>query len=81
MGRVRFPEDLLDDLAPRIPSAYMLRPIGDIRKMEKRQFLRYPHKAGAGQRRVYTQILFDLYITKTDITFPIRGLCRQTLRM
>ena len=68
MGRVRFPEDLLDDLAPRIPS-----PIGNIRKMEKRQFLRYSHKAGAGQRRVYTQILFDLYITKTDITFPDTG--------
>jgi len=74
MGRVRFPEDLMDDLAPRIPSAYMLRPVGNIRKLEKRQFLRYSHKSGrGGQKRVYTQILFDLYITKTDITFPDTG--------
>lgn len=72
MGRVRFPETILDDLAPRIPSAYMLRPVGNIRKQEKRQFLRYSHKAG-GSRRVYSQILFDLYITKTDVTFPDTG--------
>ncbi len=73
MGRVRFPEDLLDNLAPRISSAYMLRPVGNIRKQERRSFLRYSHKAGSGQRRVYSQILFDLYVTKTDITFPDTG--------
>jgi len=74
MGRVRFPEHLLDDLAPRIPSAYMLRPVGNIRKQEKRQFLRYSHKVGgSGQRRVYSQIMFDLYVSKTDITFPDTG--------
>jgi hypothetical protein len=73
MGRVRFPENLLDDLAPRIPSAYMLRPVGNIRKQEKRQFLRYSHKAGGSGRRVYSQILFDLYVTKTYVTFPDTG--------
>ena len=74
MGRVRFPEHLMDDMAPRIPSAYMLRPVGNIRKQEKRQFLRYSHKVGgSGQRRVYSQILFDLFVTKTDITFPDEG--------
>jgi len=72
MGRVRFPDNLLDDLAPRIPSAPMLRPVGNIRKQEKRQFLRYSHKAG-GAKRVYSQIMFDLYVTKTDITFPDTG--------
>ena len=73
MGRIRFPENLLDDLAPRVPIAYMLRPVGNIRKQEKRQFLRYAHKAGAGARRVYSQIMFDLYITKTDTTYPDTG--------
>ena len=72
MGRVKFPENLMDEMAPRIPSAYMLRPVGNIRKLEKRQFLRYSHKAG-GSRRVYSQILFDLYVTKTDVTFPDTG--------
>ena len=73
MGRIRFPENLMDELAPRIPMAYMLRPVGNIRKLEKRQFLRYSHKAGAGARRVYSQIMFDLYITKTDTTYPDTG--------
>lgn len=73
MGRIRFPENLLDELAPRIPMAYMLRPVGNIRKLEKRQFLRYAHKAGAGSRRVYSQIMFDLYVTKTDTTYPDTG--------
>lgn len=73
IGQVRFPDNLIDDLAPRIPMAYMLRPVGNIRKQEKRQFLRYAHKVGAGSRRVYSQILFDLFITKTDITFPETG--------
>ncbi len=72
MGRIRFPEELLEDLAPRIPVAYMLRPVGNIRKNEKRQYLRYSHKV-TGDRRVYTQVLFDMFVTKTDITFPETG--------
>lgn len=78
MGKVRFPDNLLDDLAPRIPAAYMLRPVGNIRKLEKRQFLRYSHKAG-GQRHVYSQILFDLYVTKTDAALPDTGVLPQKL--
>ena len=73
MSQVRFPDTILEDLAPRIPVAYMLRPVGNIRKVEKRQFLRYAHKAGHGNRRVYSQVLFDLHITKTDVTFPETG--------
>ncbi|MBT3604971.1 MAG: hypothetical protein HN521_18070 [Candidatus Latescibacteria bacterium] len=72
MGRIRFPESLMDDLAPRIPAAYMLRPVSNIRKIEKRQYLRYAHKA-TGDRRVYTQVLFDLFVTKTDVIFPETG--------
>ncbi|MDA0711376.1 MAG: hypothetical protein O3B73_14345, partial [bacterium] len=72
MGRIRFPESLMDDLAPRIPVAYMLRPVSNIRKIENRQNLRYSHKA-TGDRRVYTQILFDLFLTKTDVVFPDSG--------
>ena len=73
MGRIRFPDSLLDDLAPRIPVAYMLQPVGNIRKIENRQYLRYTHKVGHGAARVYTQLLFDLYVTKTDISFPDTG--------
>jgi len=72
MGRIRFPETILDELAPRIPVAYMLRPVSNIRKIEKRQYLRYSHKA-TGDRRVYTQVLFDLFVTKTDVVFPETG--------
>ncbi|MCZ6636545.1 MAG: hypothetical protein O7G87_24375, partial [bacterium] len=73
MGRIRFPDAFLDDLAPRIPVAYMLQPVGNIRKIENRQYLRYAHKVGHGGTRVYTQLLFDLYVTKTDISFPDTG--------
>ena len=72
MGRIRFPDSLMDDMAPRIPVAYMLRPISNIRKIEKRQYLRYAHKV-TGDRRVYTQVLFDLFVTKTDVVFPETG--------
>ena len=73
LGRIRFPDHLLDELMPRIPIAYMLRPVGNIRKIEKRQYLRYAHKVGQEDRRVYTQIMFDFYVTKTDLFFPETG--------
>lgn len=73
MGRIRFPDEMLGDLDPRVPMAYALKPVGIIRKTDKRQFLRYSHKAGHGAMRVYSQILFDLYLTRTDVTFPETG--------
>ncbi len=73
LGRIRFPDSIQEELAPRIPVGYKLRPVGAIRKQEKRQYLRYAHKAGQGNTRVYSQILFDLFVTKTDITFPETG--------
>ena len=72
MGRIRFPDSLMDELAPRIPAGYMLRPVSNIRKIENRQNLRYSHKA-TGDRRVYTQVFFDLFVTKTDVIFPETG--------
>jgi len=73
MGRIRFAEELLPELTPRIPVGYMLKPVGNIRKNEKRQFLRYTHKVGYGSRKVYTQVRFDLYVSKTEFTFPDTG--------
>lgn len=73
MGRIRFPDNLRRELDPRLPVAYMVRPVGNIRNSDKRTFLRYAHKAGHGSMRVYAQILFDLYITKTDVVFPETG--------
>ncbi|MDP6037873.1 MAG: hypothetical protein QGG64_04930 [Candidatus Latescibacteria bacterium] len=72
MGRVRFPDKLLDDLAPRIPAGYKLKPISNIRNIDKRQYLRYSQKV-TGERRVYTQVLFDLFVAKTDVVFPDTG--------
>ena len=72
MGRIRFPDSLIEDLAPRIPVAYMLKPISAIRNIDKRQYLRYAHKV-TGERRVYTQLLFDVFIAKTDVVFPNTG--------
>ena len=73
MGRIRFPNDVLAELDPRVPLAYSLKPVGVIRKTDKRQFLRYSHKPGHGGMRVYSQILFGLFVTKTDVTFPDTG--------
>ena len=73
MGRIRFPDNILADLDPRVPMAYALKPVGVIRKTDKRQFLRYSHKPGHGGMRVYSQVLFDLYLTKTDVVFPETG--------
>ncbi|MDP6776738.1 MAG: hypothetical protein QGI83_08235 [Candidatus Latescibacteria bacterium] len=73
VGRIRFPDDIRSDLDPRVPMGYALRPVGNIHKSDKRQFLRYSHKAGHGGTRVYSQVLFDLFVTKTDVTFPETG--------
>ncbi len=73
MGRINFPNEIRGDLDPRLPTGYAVRPIGVIRKSDKRQFLRYSHKPGHGGMRVYSQVLFDLYISKTDMEFPETG--------
>ena len=74
LGRLKFPPEVLDELHPRVPMGYALRPVGPIRKNDKRQFLRYTHKVGHGAgMKVYSQILFDLYVQKTDVTFPETG--------
>ena len=42
-------------------------------KRDKRQVLRFSHKVGQGRLRVYTQVLFDVFVEKTDFHFPIKG--------
>ena len=50
MGRIWFPDDIIGDLDQIHESrwAYALKPIGVIRKTDKRQFLRYSHKPERG---------------------------------
>jgi hypothetical protein len=73
MGRIRFPDNIRDELDPRLPQGYAVRPVGEIKNLDKRMFLRYAYKPGKVGMRDYSQIMFDLFITKTDVTFPDSG--------
>ncbi len=73
IDRIRFPNEVLANLDPRIPGAFKLKPVGDVLKKDKRSSLRFTHKVGRGTMKVYTQILFDLFISKTNFTYPTQG--------
>ena len=73
LGRIRFPKEVQLNLDPRLPAAFKLRPVGLVQKSDKRSHLRFSHKVGLGAMKVYSQILFDLYLTKTNIKYPSHG--------
>ena len=73
IDRIRFPNDVLANLDPRMPGAFKLKPVGDVLKKDKRSSLRFTHKVGRGAMKVYTQILFDLFVSKTNFTYPTQG--------
>lgn len=73
IDRIRFSNDVLPNLDPRIPGAFKLKPVGEVRKNDKRSFMRFTHKVGRGTLKVYSQILFDLYVSKTNFTYPTQG--------
>ena len=73
LGRIRFPKEVQLNLDPRLPAAFKLRPVGLVQKSDARSFLRFSHKVGRGGMKVYSQVLFDLYLTKTNFKYPSHG--------
>ena len=71
--RVRFPAEMLRNMDPKIGVGYRLVPLTNVAKRDKRQTIRFSHKIGRGSLRVYPQVLFDVYIQKTDFRFPTEG--------
>jgi hypothetical protein len=64
--RTRFPSELRSRLDPQIPFGYKLVPLGDVVKQDQRSSLRFSHQPGAASLPVYPQILFDMFVCKTD---------------
>ena len=73
VNRIRFPKEIISELDPRMPGAFKLKPVGTVRKSDKRSFLRFSHKPGRGALRVYAQIMFDLFVSKTNFIYPTQG--------
>jgi len=71
--RIRFPAEMLRNMDPKIGVGYRLVPLTNVAKRDKRQTIRFSHKIGRGALRVYPQVLFDVYIEKTDFRFPTEG--------
>ena len=71
--RVRFPAEMLRNMDPKIGVGYRLVPLSNVAKRDKRQAIRFSHKVGRGALRVYPQILFDVYVQKTDFRYPTEG--------
>ena len=71
--RVRFPPEVLRDMDPKVGVACRLVPVTTVAKRDKRQAIRFSHKVGRGSMRVYPQILFDVFVQKTDFRFPTQG--------
>ena len=71
--RVRFPADRLQELDPKVGIAYRLAPLSDVVKQDKRSSLRFSHRPGSGGLPVYPQVLFDTFVSRTDLSYPTEG--------
>ena len=67
------PEELKGRLDPGTPIAYKLVPLSDVVKQDKRSSMRFSHQPGAGVMPVYPQVLFDLFVCKTDQQIETEG--------
>ena len=61
------------NLDPVSGKGFRVRPVSEIIKQDKRNSLRFSHKPGGGSLPVYPQILFDLFVTLTDLKLPSKG--------
>jgi hypothetical protein len=61
------------NLDPVGGKGFQLRPVSEVIKQDKRNSLRFSHKPGGGSLPVYPQILFDLFVTLTDLELPSEG--------
>ncbi|MCZ6635454.1 MAG: hypothetical protein O7G87_18800 [bacterium] len=70
-GRQKF--DPNENVDPKVGVGYKLTPLSEVLKQDKRSSLRFSHLPGQGTLPVYPQVLFDLYIHRTNQTFPEEG--------
>ena len=61
------------DLSPSSGTGFRVRPLTEVIKQDKRNSLRFSHKPGGGTLPVYPQILFDCFVSLTDLEFPTEG--------
>ena len=74
IGRFRMLPEIVETLDFNAKSAYKLVPTSTLKKQDKRQFFRYTLKNyGDSRIPLTTHIGFDLYVRKTDQTFPEEG--------
>ena len=74
IGRFRLLPEIVETLDFNAKSAYKLIPTSTLKKQDQRQFFRYTLKNyGDSRIPLTTHIGFDLYIRKTDQTFPTEG--------
>ena len=74
VGRFRLLPEVVETLDFNAKSAYKLVPTSTLKKQDQRQFFRYTLKNyGDSRIPLTTHIGFDLYIRKTDQTFPKQG--------
>ncbi len=67
------------DLAPRFGVGYQVRLLGDVKKCDKRRYIRYTHRIGFGHQRIRKEIQFHLFAQKTNLEIPEKGVLSQTL--
>jgi len=60
-------------LDPAGGAGFKVRPITEVSKQDQRNTLRFSHQPGGGSLPVYPQILFDVFVTLTNLGFPSEG--------
>ena len=60
-------------LNPSSGTGFQVRPLTEVNKQDKRNTLRFSHQPGGGALPVYPQILFDCFVTLTNLELPTEG--------
>lgn len=71
--RVRFTPEELSRIDPKVGTGFRLTPLSDIIKQDKRSAIRFSHLPGRARLPVYPQILFDVFVWRTDLSLPSEG--------
>lgn len=70
---IRFSTTTLQEIDPKVKFGYKLTPLSDLLKQDNRSSLRFSHQPGEGSLPVFPQILFDVFVSKTNQTYPTQG--------
>lgn len=74
LGHFRLLPEIVELLDFNVKSALKLQPVSQLKKEEKRHFLRYAVKNyGDSRQPLASQITFDVYLKATDREFPYEG--------